>query len=304
MSAHSRFYGISGDARRTPRNREAHAQASNTSSLKALPHWQSRILASDAATDPIVAACTALHVCNCMPHVVLLSCTRLDCLRDSASGSQLYLLTPTQSPFCWYCTYSRSSQSEAVPRTVVCPPVGSLSCVSVGLSSPCRVGLACCIMSVHVLACCCPSAISVGPLTRLACMLRTQGLHIRRIIEQTFLSPYRVYPTCKRFHGCAGRRARPCSVSPRRHRSDSHGHVLQQGCCGGSVLPHLLGVRTSMLRHAHRGVGSASSGTASMRSRGAVSPTQPRQDAYAHNHYTQPLHIAPPGRSRCGRSSI
>ena len=29
----------------------------------------------------------------------------------------------------------------------------------------------------HVLACCCPSAISVGPLKRLACMLRTQGFH-------------------------------------------------------------------------------------------------------------------------------
>jgi hypothetical protein len=130
------------------------------------------------ALDPIVAACTALHVCNCMPHVVLLSCTRLDCLRDSASGSQLYLdlLTPTQSPFCWYCTYSRSSQSEAVPRTVVCPPVGSFSCVSVGLSSPCRVGhgLAYCIMCLRaaVRRASRQSPSRVGPLTKLACMLQ------------------------------------------------------------------------------------------------------------------------------------
>ena len=82
----------------------------------------------------------------------------------------------------------------------------------------------------HVLACCCPSAISVGPLTRLACMLRTQGLHIRRIIEQTFLSPYRVYG-CLRSKRCISWRGSECRNLPaetfqRALRCTSHSMAL------------------------------------------------------------------------------
>jgi hypothetical protein len=57
------------------------------------------------------------------------------------------LCAPTHpSPFCWYCT----------PVYLACPidPLPGWSGVL-----------------HHVLACCCPSEISVGPLTQLACML-------------------------------------------------------------------------------------------------------------------------------------
>jgi hypothetical protein len=91
-----------------------------------------------------------------------------------------------------------------------------VSCVSVGPIEPLPGWSG---VLHHMLACCCPSAISVGALTRLACMLRTQGLHIRRIIEQTFVSPYRVMPlrtssgsTCHAMHLIARCAAGGCCV--------------------------------------------------------------------------------------------
>ena len=48
----------------------------------------------------------------------------------------------------------------------------------------------------HVLVCCCPSAISAGPLTQVACMLCTHGLHsedYRANMRIRFIPLYRVY---------------------------------------------------------------------------------------------------------------
>ena len=130
------------------------------------------------ALDCISHRC--MHCTFACHNVALLRGTRLDCLRNSASA------------LCSVCshppiTFLLVLQSVTVPLSV---SVRWVSCVSVGPIEPLPGWSG---VLHHVLACCCPSAISVGPLTRLACMLRTQGLHIRRIIEQTFLSPYRVY---------------------------------------------------------------------------------------------------------------